>query len=179
MKPLLFLAFFFVFFDSYSQRLKLDHNSSQARFEVKNSGLWVEGNFSIPEVVKVHFDENDLKNSYIEAEIEVGSITTDNKTRDRKLLEELYFDAAKYPTIYFKSQKIERNKDKYNVTILLRIKDFSKTFQIPLEVRTEGTKKIFTSHFTIDRLDYGVGKSSWVLGDHVRINLLGIFTVEL
>ncbi len=178
MKLLFFFGLFLIFLDTYAQRLKLDRSRSEARFEVKNAGIWVEGRFGIPEVVKVHFDENDLKNSYIEAEIEVGSITTDNKTRDRNLLEELYFDAAKHPTIYFKSQKIERNKDKYEVTVQLRIKYATKTFQIPLEVRTEGGKKIFTSRFTIDRLDYGVGKSSWVLGDHVKVNLIGIFTIE-
>ncbi len=178
MKLAFFLALFLIFFDAYSQDLKLDRSRSEVRFEIKNAGIWVEGQFSLPEVIKVHFDENDLKSSFIEAEIEVRSLATDNKTRDRNLMEELYFDAVKYPIIYFKSQKIERNKGKYKVTVQLRIKGNIKTFQIPLEVRTEGEKKIFTSRFTIDRLDYGVGKSSWVLGDQIKVNLIGIFTVE-
>ncbi|MEK6698822.1 MAG: YceI family protein [Nitrospirota bacterium] len=55
----------------------------------------------------IHFDSNDLAKSSVEAEIDVASLSTGVKKRDQHILSDEMLDAGKYPTITFKSTKVE------------------------------------------------------------------------
>lgn len=56
-------------------------------------------------------DERDITKSRVEVAIAVGSIDTHEAKRDEHLKSADFFDAAKYPSITFKSSKVERLKD--------------------------------------------------------------------
>jgi polyisoprenoid-binding protein YceI len=54
----------------------------------------------------LHIDENDPANSWVDAEVDVASVNTQDKQRDAHLRTSDFFEAEKYPTITFKSTKV-------------------------------------------------------------------------
>ncbi len=55
----------------------------------------------------IHFDSKDPSKSSVEAEIDVASLTTGVKKRDNHILSDEMLDAGKYPTITFKSTRVQ------------------------------------------------------------------------
>jgi polyisoprenoid-binding protein YceI len=65
----------------------------------------------------VNLNEQDVTKSTIDATIDVSSINTGIEKRDEHLRSPDFLDAAKYPTMTFKSKKIEKaGEGKYKVT---------------------------------------------------------------
>ncbi len=150
---------------------KITQKSVSVDFKIRNMGFNVGGTFN-DIVVKVNFDSNDLANSYINGTIKVSSIDTENKKRDKHLRTADYFEVETYSTIQLSSTNIEKtSSNKYQLTANLTIKDKTKTINIPLEVTETKTSLVIKSSFEIDRLDYGVGESSWVMSDTVKIEV--------
>jgi polyisoprenoid-binding protein YceI len=66
---------------------------------------------------KLVLDEKDATKSTIEATIDVASIDTNNTKRDEHLRSPDFFDVEKFPSITFKSTKVEKKgKDGLKVT---------------------------------------------------------------
>lgn len=64
-----------------------------------------------------NLDEKDVTKSTVEATIDVASINTGIEKRDEDLRSPNFFDVAKYPTMTFKSKKIEKaGEGKYKIT---------------------------------------------------------------
>jgi polyisoprenoid-binding protein YceI len=113
--------------------------------------------------VKVQTDK-DLTKSTVEVTIDVASISTGNAQRDGHLKSADFFDAAKFPTITFKSKKIAKaGKDAFKVTGDLTIK--GKTKEVVLEVKNfvgpvkdpfGGSRLGLEASTKIDRRDYGL-----------------------
>src|SRR5436305_2032895 len=55
----------------------------------------------------LHIDEQDPANSWVEAEVEVASIDTQNKLRDAHLRSAAFFAVKQYPMITFQSTQVE------------------------------------------------------------------------
>lgn len=58
----------------------------------------------------IHFDSKDPNRSSVEAVIDVASLTTGVKKRDNHILSDEMLDAGKYPTITFKSTRVQVDK---------------------------------------------------------------------
>ena len=56
---------------------------------------------------QLHIDEQNPANSWVEAEIDAASITTQNILRDTHLRSNAFFAVKKYPTIAFRSTRVE------------------------------------------------------------------------
>lgn len=142
-------------------------------FVIKNLGINVDGHFNTFTITTTFDSENSLKS--VSGEIEVKSIKTGIKSRDEHLLEEDYFHISKYPKIYLIStQVIKRTANLYDVKVELKIKGKTKQFSIPIKVDdTEESRKI-TSNFEINRKDFGVGGSSFVMSKTVKLNVLHV-----
>jgi len=56
-------------------------------------------------------DDSDLTKSSVSVTIDVNSVSTNEPDRDKDLKSPNFFDAEKYPTITFKSTKVEKNSD--------------------------------------------------------------------
>src|SRR2546430_12303679 len=56
---------------------------------------------------QIHIDESQPANSWVEAEVDVATVDTKNEQRDAHLRTADFFDADTYPTITFKSTKVE------------------------------------------------------------------------
>jgi polyisoprenoid-binding protein YceI len=56
---------------------------------------------------RLHIDEQNPANSWVDAQVETSSIDTRNKLRDAHLRSSAFFDVKKYSTITYKSTNIE------------------------------------------------------------------------
>lgn len=171
MKKALLLVLLSLSFLVNGQELTQDNSNTTVTFKIKNLGLNVDGSFS-EVAIESNFNKNDLAHSYINAKIAVKSIDTDNKTRDKHLAEEDFFDVEKHQYIHLKSIEIVASTDgTYMLEADLSIKGTTKRVRIPIDVSEEGNGIQISSGFEINRRDFKVGKGSWVMSDDVRIKV--------
>ncbi len=105
----------------------------------------------------------DFSDAVFAATIKSASISTGNAMRDNHLRSDDFLNAEKYPTITFKSTKVEKTgDDSFTITGDLTIRDVTKP--VVLATKLNGVIKDpmgnmragFTAKTTIDRFDYGV-----------------------
>lgn len=141
------------------------------RFTIKNAGLNVEGTFGEAKTT-VHFDEKKPELAAFAAVVAVSSINTGIRARDRHLLKEDYFHAAQYPDIQMKSRRISRKDSQHwQGEFDLTIRGITKTLTIPFTYQKTAEKVIFTALFSLNRLDFQVGTSNWLMGDEVKVRV--------
>ena len=122
--------------------------------------------------VDFKFEAEDLANSYFNAVIQVATINTEMKARDAYLMKKQYFHVDKFPTMTFNSKRVIKEGIRYYVEGELTIKDVTKTLKLPIDVSFNETGiSMLKTEFVIDRRDYNVGKSHFVLEDDVTIRL--------
>lgn len=121
--------------------------------------------------------------SSVEFTIKVASIDTNSENRDKDLREgEGFFEAAKFPSIAFKSSKVTvKGKDAFDVTGTLTMHGVSKTVTLPVKVLgpiTDPWKNVkygFETQITLNRKDYGIvwnklmDSGGLVVGDEVNV----------
>lgn len=130
----------------------------------------------------VRFDPANLGGSSIDVSVDMGSVDTGIAKRDDHLKSPDFFDAARYPGMWFVSQRItSKGGNEYVVEGDLTIKDVTKRIQLPFTYL--GTKPSpmeqgrqvagFEAHFPINMLEYHVGDGKFqkmgVLGDTAEI----------
>jgi polyisoprenoid-binding protein YceI len=129
-------------------------------------------------------DEADPTQSKIEVVIQVASINTKESQRDNHLRSPDFFNVEKYPTITFKSTRIEKSDDSHGQMYGdLTIKDITKA--VVLDVEYAGQTKSpygvtsagFTATTKINRKDWDL---TWnvaletggvLVGDEIKINI--------
>lgn len=156
-----------------SQNYKPIDNGSKISFSIKNFGIKTDGNFSKLNG-EISFDPKAVEKSVFNVSVLASTINTDNSIRDKSLREE-YFETNKYPEIRMVSKRIEKtNKTEagfYYFTGNLIIKGVSREISFPFKVESTGKNLLFTGEFSINRLDFGIGKRSTVLGSMVNVSL--------
>ncbi len=142
--------------------------SADISFRIKNAGFYVNGSFS-GLFASIKFDEKNLKESSFEATINAKSINTDNTLRDIHLRTSEYFDVEKYPLITMKSNEIMRSvSGNFTANFDVIIKDKTKKMLVPFFFKNN----TFSAKLTLNRRQFGVGGSSFLLSDEVIINLV-------
>jgi polyisoprenoid-binding protein YceI len=86
---------------------KIDPVHSSISFKVRHFFSYVTGDFKKFEGT-IHVDMTHPENSSVTATIDVASIDTKNDKRDEDLRSPDFFDAAKFPTITFKSKSVKK-----------------------------------------------------------------------
>jgi len=142
----------------------IDSDHAVARFSVRHFMIAnVQGLFSKMTGV-VQFDPPGLASLSVEAEIDVRSLTTGLPERDEHLLSPDYFDAEKYPKIFFKSTRVEpMGENRAKVMGDLTIRGIEKSvildseFFGPVKSPFSGKTCIgFSTTGKVNREDYGL-----------------------
>ena len=164
---LIMLAFFLLSSGLRAQTWVFD--SGRVRFSIRNAGMKVEGQFSGLEAV-VEFQESQAEKASIEGSVEVSGIQTGIGLRDRHLRGKDYFDAAAHPQIRMKLQKLEKSGNQFSGLFQLSMKGKTKEVRLPVQfIKKSQSACSLQTNFTLNRLDFGIGSSSWTLGDEVSV----------
>ena len=117
----------------------------------------------------INFDPANLSSSKLVLKIDVASISTGNALQNKHAKGDEWFDAEKHPTIEFTSSKIEKSETGYTAIGKLEIRGVKKDVKIPFTFVKKGGKGTFVAKFSVNRLDYGVGKKGDV-SETLKIN---------
>jgi polyisoprenoid-binding protein YceI len=168
---------------------QIDPAHSSAQFSVRHLTIsTVRGAFS-KVTGSVVFDDKEVSKSTVEVTIDANSVDTRVPDRDNDLRSEKFFDVAHYPSITFKSRKVEQlAPGKLKVTGDLTIRGTAKEVVLDVEGPTApvkdpwgNTRNAATATTKINRQDFGVkwnatlDNGGVVVGDDVSI----IIDVEL
>jgi len=162
-----------------AQAFRIDTNHSSAEFAVRHLGIsTVRGNF---EKVSgnVSYDPADVGKSSIEATIDATTVNTRIEARDKDLRSAHFFDVEKYPTITFKSKRIEAaGAGKLRVTGDLTIHGVTKEVVLDVDGPTPAikdpqgnTRMGAAGTAKINRRDFGIDGATATVGDEVQITL--------
>jgi len=130
----------------------------------------------------------DLTDAVAEMTAQVSSVNTDNQKRDEHLVSADFFDAAKYPTINFKSTSFKKAKlpNAYVISGNLTMHGVTKpvSFAAVIKTGTNPYSKKETAGFKvtgkINRKDFGIAESTpaAMVGEDVSININAEFIKE-
>ncbi|MBN4046690.1 YceI family protein [bacterium AH-315-P07] len=128
-------------------------------FVGKNVVATARGTFTKWSITKSSFDLNDLEKAVVEIEIDVASIDTKNKRRDKHLRTPDFFDVEKYPTATLKIYSIIPVKDTktYSARIDFNLHGIKKTYAVlNFKIVEENPIKV-EGKFTFNRIDFKIG----------------------
>ncbi|HXD91842.1 MAG TPA: YceI family protein [Bacteroidia bacterium] len=145
--------------------------SSNITFKIKNAGFTVDGKFGSV-IGSIQFDATKPSGNKIEASIDANTIDTDNSTRNGHLKKEEYFYVDKFPKINMSTTTITKEANgQFKGLFSLSIKGISKIVPVLFAVIEQQGKTKFAGSFTINRLDYTIGSSSFILSDDVVVSI--------
>jgi polyisoprenoid-binding protein YceI len=164
---------------------KFDPMHTQVEFSAKHLGMMtVRGHFN-EVAASGTIDIAHPERSRVEATIRTASIRTHNEVRDSDLRSSNFLEIEKYPTIGFKSTKIEHaGGDKFKVTGDLTIKDTTKPVTLDVVKYGEfsdprmGHRIGYAAQTRINRKDFGmrfdaVLDGKFVVSNEIDINIEG------
>ncbi len=163
---------------------KIDPMHTSAHFTVKHMMLSnVRGDFAKVSG-SVNYDGQNLTDSSVSAIIDASSVNTNEEKRDAHLKSPDFFDVAKYPTITFKSTKVEPDSGSFRVIGDLTIHGITKSVTLVAETLpppikdphgnlrtgTEATAKINRKDFGL-AFDKIMDNGGALVGDDVDITI--------
>lgn len=161
-------------FSGLAQNYKPTDEGSKIHFKLKNFGIDTGGELSGLTGDISFTPANNPLNSF-NVSVDVNTIDTDNEKRDKHLKETNYFDVEKYPQIIIKSKRISRtNKSSagwFHFTGTLTMHGVTKPLSFPFKATKKGSDYLFVGGFTINRMDFGIGKISSVMSNSVKVSL--------
>ena len=164
---------------------QIDPNHSAAQFAVRHLTIsTVRGAFTKVSGT-VQFDDGDISKSSVEVTIDAASVDTRVPDRDKDLRSDHFFDVEKYPTLTFRSTKVEQvEAGRLKVTGDLTIHGVTKPVVLDVEGPTApvkdpwGNQRAAVNATTkINRQDFGVKWNATmdgggvVVGDAVAITI--------
>ena len=163
---------------------KIDPMHTAAQFSVRHLTIsTVRGAFS-KITGTIQLEDQDVSKSSVDVSIDVSTVDTREPARDNDLRSEKFFDAEHFPTMTFKSTKVEpAGAGKLKVTGNLTIRGVTKEVVLDVDGPTApvkdqyGNQRAAASAATkISRQDFGVKWNAAidnvaVVGDEVNINI--------
>src|SRR5207302_8639365 len=164
---------------------KFDPYHTQVEFSAKHLGMMtVRGHFA--EVTATgDIDVERPERSKVEATINTASIRTHSEQRDKDLRSSNFLEIEKYPTMTFKSTKIEHaGGDRYKVTGYLTLKATTKpvTFDVvkygEFNDPNMGHRIGYAAETKINRKDFGMSfdmmlDGKFIVSNEIQINIEG------
>jgi len=161
----------------------IDGAHSIAEFAVKHMMIsTVKGRFRDVQG-SIEMDEQHPENSTVRAAIDTASVDTGVEQRDAHLRSGDFFDTERFPTISFRSTRVEREGDDWKVYGDLTIRDVTRPVVLDTELDGETIdafgkhRAAFTATTSINRRDFGLNwngvieAGGVVVQDKVKITL--------
>jgi polyisoprenoid-binding protein YceI len=164
---------------------KFDPYHTQVEFSAKHLGMMtVRGHFAeVTATGDIHPDKPEL--TTIEATINTASIRTNNEQRDKDLRASNFLEVDKYPTMTFKSTKIEAaGPEHFTMTGDLTIKGDTRPVTLKVVKYGEfndpnmGHRIGYAAEGEINRKDFGMTfemmlDGKWIVSNEIQINIEG------
>ncbi|MFL5589170.1 MAG: YceI family protein [Ktedonobacteraceae bacterium] len=170
---------------------QFDPYHTQVEFAAKHLGMMtVRGHFA--EITATgHIDPDHPEASSVDVTIQTASIRTHNAQRDNDLRSSNFLEVDKYPTITFKSTKIEpAGQDRYTMTGELTIKGNTRPVTLNVVKYGEfndpnmmGHRIAYSAEGQINRKEFGLTfnmmlDGKWIVSDEVQILIEGEFVEQ-
>jgi polyisoprenoid-binding protein YceI len=161
------------------QSWSIDSAHSSAQFAVRHLGIsTVRGAFTKVSG-SVQYDSADPTKTTIDSTIDASSVDTRVEMRDNDLRSPNFFDVAKYPSLTFKSKRVEAaGSGKLKVTGDLTIHGVTRGVVLNVDGPSAAVKDPrgnlhigAAASTTIDRNDFGVNGAGPMVGDDVTITI--------
>ena len=158
---------------------QLDPPHSAAQFSVRHMGIsTVRGTFTKVNGT-VQYDTSDPTKSSVEVTIDAASVDSRVEKRDNDLRSDHFLDVQKYPTISFKSKRVDQaGQGKLKVTGDLTIHGVTKQAVLDVEGPSQPMKDPrgnlhmgATATTTINRTDFGITSFPGMVGNDVSITI--------
>ena len=159
----------------------VDPMHTQVEFSAKHMGIMtVKGAFT-GLTTDINFNEDDFTASSVEATVDASTLSTHDNQRDGHLKSPDFLDVEHFPTITFKSTRIEPvGDDEYKMTGDLTIKGITRPVALKVkrygEINDErmGHRVAYSAEGEINRKDFGLTMNMlvdgrWMVGDEVKI----------
>lgn len=137
---------------------KIFAEASEVTFKVQSSGgiNSTEGSFRGLEG-KAFFDPQQPDKSFFNVKINASTIETGINLRDNHLQNQDFFDVDNYPYIHFTSSEVMKTNNGFVTTGTLKIKDITKTVEIPFQARQEENTIKLSGELAINRKNFNLG----------------------
>ncbi|MFL5625993.1 MAG: YceI family protein [Ktedonobacteraceae bacterium] len=169
---------------------QFDPFHTQVEFAAKHLGMMtVRGHFAETSATgNIYPDKPEA--SSVEVTMQAASIRTHNENRDNDLRSSNFLEVDKYPTITFKSTRIEpAGQDRYTMTGDLTIKGNTRPVTLNVVRYGEfndpmmGHRIAYSAEGQINRKDFGLTfnmmlDGKWVVSDEVQILIEGEFVEQ-
>lgn len=156
--------------DLFAQNYSPADASSEVRFTIKNFGLSVNGSFKGLKG-KITFIPDNPAASSVNVSVDAATVNTGNGSRDKHLKKDDYFDATNHTVLTFVSTKITGKAGAYNIEGGITIKGITKKISFPFTATPVANGYRLQGQFKLNRRDFNVGGSSWVLSDDLTVSL--------
>ena len=172
-------------------RWQFDPYHTQVEFSAKHLGMMtVRGTF-LDLTATGYIDPDHPEASSVDITIQTASIRTHNPQRDNDLRSSNFLEADKYPTMTFKSTKIEAaGPDRYNMTGDLTIKGTTRPVTLSVlkygefnDPNMMGHRIAYSAEGKVNRKDFGMTfnmmlDGKWIVSDEVQIMIEGEFVEQ-
>ncbi|MFT4020505.1 MAG: YceI family protein [Acinetobacter sp.] len=158
---------------------KIDPTHTQTNFSWNHFGFSTpSGNFTdIQGVIQV--DEAAPAKSSVDVTIPLSSVNTSVPALDKEFQEEAWFNAAKYPTITFKSTKVQKiDKTHYNITGNLTVKGVTKPVVLKAVLNKIGEHPMtkapaigLNATTSFNRSEFGIANYVPNVGDKIDVRI--------
>jgi polyisoprenoid-binding protein YceI len=155
----------FIVFSAFSavQIQQLQTWSISEDYSIAFDGKGAKGSFSGLDG-RIVFDPDNLGNSEFDVWVDVATIDTGNKTKNKHARGKRWFGADEHPKITFKSESFSKNSTGYVVSGMLSIRGISQEVEIPFSVTPSGNQQIFEGSITVTRKTFGIDGPALTMG---------------
>jgi len=162
----------------------IDPAHSNVEFQVKHLMIsTVKGRFGDVKGT-VRYNDADPSKSDVEIEVGIGSIDTRAEQRDAHLRSPDFFDAERFPTMRFKSKRIEGSiEGEFKLIGDLTIRDVTREVALSAEFHGRerdpwnGERMGFEASGKLNRKEFGLNwnqvleSGGWLVGDDIKLSI--------
>ena len=148
-------------------------SSSKLDFSGMQAGAEFNGTFH-EYAASVEFDPDALDRAHIEVQIQLASVDTKDKDRDKTIRGPDIFDTGHFPVAHYVTRTVTKSGNGYTAIGALTLRGVTKDVPITFQfIPANGSAKLVGTA-QIRRLDFGAGQGDWKstewVADPVRIS---------